>query len=45
LLIISFCRTITIIGYYHRWLLLSSSTDRRVRKISPTHPPGDFLGT
>ena len=33
---LSFCRIITIIGYYHRWLVLSSSTDRRVRKISPS---------
>ena len=29
-----FCQIITSIGYNHRWLLLFSLTDRRVRKIS-----------
>jgi hypothetical protein len=29
-LLISFCQTITFIGYHHCWLLLSSSTDRKI---------------
>jgi len=43
LLIVSFCRIITIIGYHHRWLLLSSSTDRRVRKISLSQVSGKYV--